>query len=112
MPGEARSQVDSVRTNIIMQLKNLYELGAITGPDLPLMEKMISDPSSWSGAYGTQERVQAQTNELRRILKRTIANTEAGMTGGAPAKPAAPPAGPERRNLLLEEAKRRGLPVQ
>ena len=112
MPGEARAQVDSVRTNIIMQLKNLYELGAITGPDLPLMEKMIADPSSWGAAYGTQERVQAQTNELRRILKRTIANTEAGMTGGAPAKPAAPPAGPERRNLLLEEAKRRGLAVQ
>ena len=96
MPGEARSQVESVRTNIIMQLKNLYELGAITGPDLPLMEKMISDPSSWGGAYGTEERVTAQTKELRRILQRTVANTEAGMTGKAPEPPPgeAPKAGP------------------
>ncbi|MGO4619037.1 hypothetical protein AB4Z34_05345 [Ensifer sp. 2YAB10] len=44
MPGKSKDQLNSVRQGVILQLKELFNLGVLNGPDLSLMERMIYDP--------------------------------------------------------------------
>jgi hypothetical protein len=45
LPGQESDAVRLARTNILLQLKELYNLGVLNGPDLSLMESMVYDPS-------------------------------------------------------------------
>lgn len=49
LPGAERDKAKTQRTQIKMQLKNLYELGAITGPDEEILDSLILDPTELSG---------------------------------------------------------------
>lgn len=44
MPGAQRDNMNAVRQGIMLQLKELFNLGVLNGPDLSLMERMIYDP--------------------------------------------------------------------
>lgn len=44
MPGESRDNLNTVRQGIMLQMKELFNLGVLNGPDLSLMERMIYDP--------------------------------------------------------------------
>jgi len=44
MPGKSKDQLNSVRQGVMLQLKELFNLGVLNGPDLSLMERMIYDP--------------------------------------------------------------------
>ncbi|MBZ7920559.1 hypothetical protein LAC81_02000 [Ensifer adhaerens] len=44
MPGQSKDQLNSVRQGVMLQLKELFNLGVLNGPDLSLMERMIYDP--------------------------------------------------------------------
>ncbi len=48
LPGPARDKVKTQREQIKLQLKNLYELGAITGPDEQILDNLIFDPTALS----------------------------------------------------------------
>ncbi len=48
--GTERDAVNTARTNIQMQMKELYNLGVLNGPDLELMNKMLVDPTYSVGA--------------------------------------------------------------
>lgn len=48
--GGERDAVNTARTNIQMQMKELYNLGVLNGPDLELMNKMLVDPTYSLGA--------------------------------------------------------------
>lgn len=53
VPGAEQDALNATRQGIMLQMKELFNLGVLNGPDLMLMEKMIYDPvvSSDSG-YG------------------------------------------------------------
>jgi hypothetical protein len=45
LPGADSDALRQSRTNLQLQLKELYNLGVLNGPDLGLMQQMIFDPS-------------------------------------------------------------------
>ena len=52
LPGQDSDAVKQARTDLLLQLKELYNLGVLNGPDLTLMEGMVHDPSVGIGGYG------------------------------------------------------------
>lgn len=48
-PGVQRDKLTTQRRAIQMQMKDLYNLGALQGPDLALLESLMVDPTSVSG---------------------------------------------------------------
>lgn len=47
IPGTAeRARYDTARRNIQLQMKELYNLGVLNGPDLALMNQMLVDPTA------------------------------------------------------------------
>lgn len=44
LPGKSKDNLNTVRQGIMLQMKELFNLGVLNGPDLQLMENMIYDP--------------------------------------------------------------------
>lgn len=103
MPGEAKDNLNSVRQGIMLQMKELFNLGVLNGPDLSLMERMIYDPvidpmkeggianlpgQMWDATVGNPgARAQNSVNELKRMLTNIRDATNraaAGTVGGLP----------------------------
>jgi hypothetical protein len=89
VPGPAKDQLLTVRRGLQLQLKELFNLGVLNGPDLDLMDSMLWDPSvGGSGAGnipsqvytgmtgGAKERAKTSAAELRRIIKSIEDNVE------------------------------------
>lgn len=73
LPGTMqRQQYDAARRNIQLQMKELYNLGVLNGPDLALMESMLVDPRIESGSnpWNLQERAAANIKQLKEQLAR------------------------------------------
>lgn len=51
--GSEASDLESVRTDILMNLKDVYGLGAPQAGDLALLEKSIADPTAFMTSGGT-----------------------------------------------------------
>jgi hypothetical protein len=95
-PGEAKDNLNAVRQGVMLQLKELFNLGVLNGPDLSLMEKMIYDPvvdlskeggianlpdqivTSLTGGAG--DRAENSVAELKRML----GNIKASVGGTKP----------------------------
>jgi hypothetical protein len=97
LPGQEADAIRQARTNIQMQLKELFNLGVLNGPDLMLMEQMLVDPSvgiGLTGPYGVPNllpgnaaaRVQASVERLQEML-RGIRNTQVAAIGLPPIPP-------------------------
>jgi hypothetical protein len=82
VPGPAKDQLLTVRRGLQLQLKELFNLGVLNGPDLELMDSMLWDPSVggsgagnipsqlYTGATGgASARAKTSAAELRRIVK-------------------------------------------
>ena len=79
MPGAQKDAVAVQRRAIQMQMKELYNLGVLNGPDLALMDEMLFNPSSlgarildiatgkWEGG-NIDNRVERNISQLRDIL--------------------------------------------
>jgi hypothetical protein len=91
LPGTAdRDAVSSKRRNIQLQLKELYNLGVLNGPDLDLMDTMLFDPSvtlnPWAESGGMLNginpvsRTKASVDRLQSML-RDLRNTKTRIIG-------------------------------
>lgn len=116
--GTERDAVNTARRNIQMQMKELFTLGAITGPDMQILNDMLVDPtasvgpvnslyplSDERGAFsvlantaghyaglgtGIADRVKANTKQLRQQFRQMVANRRAAVGAqGVTASPAA-----------------------
>jgi hypothetical protein len=63
-------------TALLMGVKDLYTLGALTGPDMSIIESQITNPASWSGKFTTKKGFEEQTKVIEDMLKRTTTNLE------------------------------------
>lgn len=110
LPGPHKDKMNAVRQGIMLQLKELFNLGVLNGPDLSLMERMIYDPVVDAGKEGGMssipdqlatgvlggnlgvatagDRAAESAAELRRMLG-NIVNTLGGAQ--APAQPQGQP---------------------
>lgn len=74
-PGSSKSaELGTKFTDVQMRIKNLYELGAITGPDLTLLNQAITDPTSMAGRYKGKESLEKQANTINSILDQNTIN--------------------------------------
>lgn len=103
MPGKDKDNLNTVRQGVMLQMKELFNLGVLNGPDLSLMEKMIYDPvidpmkegglmnvpgQIWAGATGTAgDRAKNSVTELKRMLeniKNSVGKNSRPTGTGAP----------------------------
>ena len=115
LPGQENDQIAQARTNLQLQLKELYNLGVLNGPDLSLMENMIFDPQvSWNplntagklysaaGGWGStsiEDRADTSINNLQKTLKTIVDNKTKGILDA----PVAPDVGGVPEGLTPEE---------
>ena len=59
-----------------MGVKDLYTLGALTGPDMSIIESQLTNPASWSGKFTTKKGFEEQVKVIEDMLKRTSTNLE------------------------------------
>lgn len=91
--GPEVSRVETGHTDLLMQMKNLYELGVLNGPDYMLMTKIVEDPTSFIQLARGTEGLKAQTDTVKSIITRSrnINNAKMGLPPTASAPP--PPGG-------------------
>jgi hypothetical protein len=56
-------------TNLQLRLKDAFQLGAITGPDMTLLNQAVTDPTSLAGRYAGKETLEAQLDVFENVLK-------------------------------------------
>jgi hypothetical protein len=95
--GPANAAAKSEHTNLLLQLKELFNLGVLNGPDYTLMLKMVEAPDTWEAALGGVESIEAQLNTTENYLNSKIEEwnqraNAAGIKGVVPTGKAATPA--------------------
>jgi hypothetical protein len=74
-PGKRRDELSIGHRDLQMQLKELYNLGVLNGPDLDLMNQILLDPTSISGNVmdglggpDMEERIPANIAQVRELM--------------------------------------------
>ena len=67
-----------------MGVKDLYTLGALTGPDMGIIENQLQNPATWAGAMTSKKAFDAQIQTIEDMLRRNHINTETAF--GRPLK--------------------------
>ena len=97
LSGEGKDKLNIARQGIMLQMKELYNLGVLNGPDLALMEKLIYDPvidvtkeGGWANLPGQiagslgfgdpKSRAKNSADELKKQLD-TIVRSKLGVEG-------------------------------
>jgi len=84
--GAGGAEMETLTTTLKIQLKNLYELGALSGPDMSILSSQIKDPTSW-GAMFTLD------SNAKKMLEATKENLERGAKNQLKAQGYVPKAG-------------------
>jgi hypothetical protein len=74
--GQDTARMTAKYTALLMGVKDLYTLGALTGPDMSIIESQITNPASWSGKMTSKEGFAEQAKVIEDMLKRTTTNIE------------------------------------
>lgn len=79
LPGKQKDALDVARRDLQMQMKEMFNLGVLNGPDLALMDQMIvdmTDPGNIildaAGIARLDERVNANIQQLRNQFARVV----------------------------------------
>lgn len=65
----SRAKIQTKYRNMQLQAKEAYNLGVLNGPDLTIIEQLVADPTSYTGALIGKKGIEAQASELSRIIK-------------------------------------------
>ena len=91
--GSDTARMQAKYNALLMGVKDAYQLGALTGPDMGIVEAQITNPASISGMMHSKEAFGEQVKVLDDILNRAKTNLETSygrkMSYTVPAKPAA-----------------------
>lgn len=79
LPSDVNDRMRSAHTGILMEMKNLMELGVLNGNDQDLIERMIPDPTSWSSMTRNP---MAGLDEARRYIDQKLQSAEQVYGGG------------------------------
>ena len=81
--GEDRADIQSQYTSLLLELKNLEELGVLAGPDLDLLQSMVGDPTGFQQFFisGGTAGIKKQLDNLLSSIsdRKTPIFTELGM---------------------------------
>jgi hypothetical protein len=74
--GSDTARMNSKYTALLMGIKSAYELGALTGPDMGIVESQVTNPATIAGALTSRNAMKEQVKVLEGILKRGRENLE------------------------------------
>jgi hypothetical protein len=74
--GEDTANMQAKYISLLMGVKDAYTLGALTGPDLSLIEAQITNPASWAGKFTTKKGFEAQIKTVEDMIERGATNLE------------------------------------
>jgi len=83
--GQDSARVAGKYNSLLMGVKNLYELGALTGPDMAIIERQLTNPSSWTGLLTSKNAMNAQVKVLEDMLDRADKNLSSSYKQTMPA---------------------------
>lgn len=92
MSPETRARMQSLVADMQLQYKEAQALGALTGPDVELIEKALANPASIKGFSYGRSGLAAQLSEVRKSLDRRSAAVAQEFNLPAPAGAASQPA--------------------
>jgi hypothetical protein len=89
LPTDSASQLGTAYTALAIEAKNLFELGALSGPDYGLIQQTLKDPNTTGGYLQDNAGRLAQIEEVQKILNNSRKSYEqnygpAMRTGPAP----------------------------
>jgi len=100
-----RAAMESLRSSLLNQAKEADALGALTGPDLKLMNDLLGDPASFMGAVYGKGGMKAKITEARNALERRKQALR-DQYGDTAAPSAAPNAAPNVDTFVQDSARR------
>jgi hypothetical protein len=120
LPTGAKARMETTYTNILMQLKDMYQLGALQAQDLKVVESMLTNPTSsgWNPIEGiykgfTQKTItREQVAKIKQILNdglRTMEATHGGRPESVPERYPPSPLDPGYQPPPLDIGKSRDL---
>jgi multidrug efflux pump subunit AcrA (membrane-fusion protein) len=74
--GQDTARMTAKYTALLMGVKDLYTLGALTGPDMSIIESQLTNPASWSGKFTSKKGFDEQIKVIEDMLKRSTTNLE------------------------------------
>jgi len=74
--GSDTARMNSKYTALLMGVKSAYELGALTGPDMSIVEAQVTNPATIAGALTSRDGMKEQVKVLEGILSRGKQNLE------------------------------------
>ena len=89
--GKDTARISGKYNSLLMGVKNLYELGALTGPDMAIIERQLTNPASFSGALTSKGAMLEQVKVVEDMLGRAQQNLSGSYR--QPMPPAAPVGG-------------------
>lgn len=92
IPGTMGYQLaEPFRQGILLQTKDMYDLGALQKPDLEIMSKLLFDPTSIPALFGDFEaRYKANGEALRSMVRKRLEGVQAGIARQPDPRLAAP----------------------
>jgi hypothetical protein len=109
LPGQTRNRIKQLATQIQIEAKNVAELGALSGPDMALMEAIAADPSQVSSfmkdTTGLLDGLDSWGDNAVSAKAETIGATRKGAGGAGAAGGAPSPAKQPDAKAALEWAK-------
>lgn len=83
--GTDTARIAGKYNSLLMGVKNLYELGALTGPDMSIIERQLTNPASWSGLLTSKGAMNEQITILEDMLTRAKENLSSSYRQTVPA---------------------------
>ena len=98
--GEDTARLRGKYQSLLMGVKDLYELGALTGPDMGIISEQLTNPASFAGMFTSRAAMKEQIKVLEDMAGRAEENLSStykrkipvASTLGIPAEPGARPA--------------------
>lgn len=93
MDPDIRSKAEALQARGQLEAKEATALGALTGPDVKILDKVLANPATLKGAYYGQSGTREQIKQARQMVKvRRQAMASMGLpVPPEPIKPGAPP---------------------
>lgn len=72
--GQDTARVRGKYQSLLMGVKDLYDLGALTGPDMGIIEQQLTNPASFAGVFTSRAAMKEQIKVLEDMVARSEEN--------------------------------------
>jgi hypothetical protein len=102
---QKKARIEAILADAIVNYKEAAALGALTGPDVSLIEKGLTNPLSAKGAIYGRGGIQVQINEVRNAIARRQQSIGGGQSFGGGNQPQGGGTLSKAARMVLQEGK-------